>query len=77
MKEITQMSFEEAFAELETTVTQLERGDLSLEESITLFERGQALAAHCNVQLDSSELRVRQLMPGSAGEATALDEAQA
>lgn len=76
MKEIAQLSFEEAFEELEATVAQLERGDLSLEESITLFERGQALAAHCNVQLDSSELRVRQLLPGSAGEATAFDEAQ-
>jgi exodeoxyribonuclease VII small subunit len=76
MKEIAQMSFEEAFAELEATVMQLERGDLSLEESITLFERGQALAAHCNVQLDTSELRVRQLLPGSAGETTAFDTAQ-
>jgi exodeoxyribonuclease VII small subunit len=77
MKEIAQMSFEEAFAELEATVTRLEQGDLSLEESITLFERGQALAAHCNVQLDASELRVRQLLPGGTGETTAFDAAQA
>lgn len=76
MKEITQMSFEEAFEELEATVMRLEQGDLSLEESITLFERGQALAAHCNAQLDTSELRVRQLLPGSAGETTAFDTAQ-
>ena len=76
MKEITQMSFEEAFTELEATVIQLERGDLSLEESIVLFERGQALAAHCNVQLDTSELRVRQLLPDGAGETTAFGGAQ-
>lgn len=68
MKEIAQMSFEEAFAELEATVTRLERGDLSLEESIALFERGQALATYCNVQLDTAELKVRQLLPNSEGE---------
>ena len=66
MQEITEMSFEEAFAELEATVTRLERGDLSLEESITLFERGQALAAHCGQRLDTAELKVRQLLPDGA-----------
>ncbi len=63
MKEITDLSFEDAFAELQTTVAQLERGDLPLEDSIALFERGQALAAHCGLQLDAAELKVRQLMP--------------
>ena len=61
MKEIADLSFEQAFAELEATVTQLERGDLALQDSIALFERGQALAAHCGLQLDSAELKVRQL----------------
>jgi exodeoxyribonuclease VII small subunit len=73
MKEIADLSFEEAFAELEATVTRLERGDLPLEESIALFERGQALAAHCNLQLDSAELKVRQLLPGSEGEIAPFD----
>lgn len=73
MKEIAELSFEEAFAELEATVARLERGDLSLEESITLFERGQALAAHCNVQLDTAELKVRQLLPDSEGESAPFD----
>ena len=63
MQEITEMSFEEAFAELEATVNRLERGDLSLEDSITLFERGQALATHCGQRLDAAELKVRQLSP--------------
>jgi exodeoxyribonuclease VII small subunit len=63
MKEITDLSFEDAFAELQATVAQLERGDLPLEDSIALFERGQALAAHCGLQLDAAELKVRQLMP--------------
>ena len=61
MKEIADLSFEQAFAELEATVTQLERGDLALEDSIALFERGQALASHCGLQLDAAELKVRQL----------------
>jgi exodeoxyribonuclease VII small subunit len=68
MKEIAELSFEEAFGELEATVARLERGDLSLEESIALFERGQALAAHCNLQLDTAELKVRQLLPDNEGE---------
>jgi len=73
MKETADMSFEEVFAELEETVARLERGDLSLEESIALFERGQALAARCNVQLDTSELKVRQLLPDSEGETAPFD----
>ena len=63
MKEIADLSFEDAFAELQATVAQLERGDLPLQDSIALFERGQALAAHCGLQLDAAELKVRQLMP--------------
>jgi exodeoxyribonuclease VII small subunit len=63
MKEIADLSFEEALAELEAAVAQLERGDLPLEESIALFERGQALVTHCGRQLDAAELKVRQLLP--------------
>ncbi len=73
MEEIKDLSFEEAFSELEKTVAKLERGDLSLEESIALFERGQALAAHCNLQLDKSELKVRQLLPDSEGESAPFE----
>ncbi len=66
MTEISEMSFEEAFAELEAVVARLEGGDLSLDESLALFERGQALAAHCGQRLDAAELKVRQL--ASSGE---------
>lgn len=55
------VSFEEALAELEQIVEQLEIGDLALEESLALFERGQALARLCNEQLESATLRVEQL----------------
>jgi exodeoxyribonuclease VII small subunit len=65
MSEIETLSFEEAFAELQEIVHQLEEGDLALEQAMALFERGMALAARCNVQLDAAELRVQKLVPAS------------
>jgi exodeoxyribonuclease VII small subunit len=62
-REVSELSFEEGLGELEGIVRKLEEGRLSLEESLTLFERGQALAAHCNAQLDQAELRISQLTP--------------
>lgn len=55
------LQFEELLAELENIVSQLEAGDLSLEESLALYERGQLLAGHCNRQLQAATLRVEQL----------------
>jgi exodeoxyribonuclease VII small subunit len=55
------VTFEAALEELEVTVTQLEMGDLTLEESLALFERGQKLADYCNKQLEQASLRVEQL----------------
>jgi exodeoxyribonuclease VII small subunit len=63
MSEIENLSFEEAFAELEEVVQQLEEGDLTLDQSMALFERGMTLATQCNAQLDAAELRVQQLIP--------------
>jgi exodeoxyribonuclease VII small subunit len=65
---IEDLTFEQAFTELEETVGKLEAGGLALEESLALFERGQALAAHCGTQLDEAELKIKQLTP--AGDAT-------
>ncbi len=56
-----ELTFEQALQELEAIVAKLEAGELTLEESLTLFERGQALATQCNVQLDDASLRVEQL----------------
>ena len=56
-----ELTFEEALRQLEDTVNKLEIGDLSLEESIELFERGQSLVAYCNELLDKASLRVEQL----------------
>ena len=58
------LSYEEAFEQLELVLGRLEAGDLPLEESLTLFERGAALSALCARKLDEAELRVRQWQPG-------------
>ncbi len=57
----SQPTFEELYRELEETVRRLEAGDLTLDQSVALFERGASLAEQCNVLLDAAELRVRQL----------------
>lgn len=61
MSAIEKRSFEEAWAELESILERLERGELTLDDSVALFERGRKLAAHCQTLLDQAELRVRQL----------------
>ncbi|MFQ6016317.1 MAG: exodeoxyribonuclease VII small subunit [Anaerolineae bacterium] len=66
--DIEKLSFEEAFRELEETVHKLEAGDLTLEESITLFERGMQLANYCSEKLDKAELKINQLVPGDGDE---------
>jgi len=61
--DLENMAFEEAFAELETIVGRLEEGQLALEDSLRLFERGQALAAACSRKLDQAELKLEQTTP--------------
>ena len=61
MSDINELSFETAYAELETIITKLESGDLPLDDSVTLFERGRQLSEHCQSLLDKAELRVSQL----------------
>ncbi|MFO7539183.1 MAG: exodeoxyribonuclease VII small subunit [Chloroflexota bacterium] len=58
---LTDLSFEEALAALETAVARLETGDLTLEEALALYEQGQTLADYCNQQLESATLRVEQV----------------
>lgn len=59
--DISKLSYEKAFAELEEIVNGLEANSKTLEEAIALFERGQLLAQHCAGLLDQAELRVRTL----------------
>ncbi len=55
---VEEMSFEAAMAELEKVLGQLERGDVALEESITLYERGAALKLRCETKLKEAEEKV-------------------
>ena len=61
-------SFESLYHELEETIAKLEAGDLSLDESLALFQRGMELAKQCGAMLDSAELRIKQLVPQASGE---------
>ena len=58
--------FEASLKELEEIVARMERGDLPLEESLKLFERGVALTSECRSSLESAELRVRNLLDPDA-----------
>lgn len=59
-----ELSFEDAYAELESINAKLDSGDLALEDSVVLFERGRVLSQHCQALLDNAELRVNQLLDG-------------
>jgi len=61
------MSFEQSLKRLEEIVRQMEQGNVSLEDSLKLFEEGTALAASCSASLDEAELRVVRLMKGPDG----------
>lgn len=58
---VEDLSYEQAFQELEEVVAALEGGQQTLEQSLILFERGQSLARRCAELLDQAELRVRKL----------------
>lgn len=65
--DIEQLSFERALKELEAIVGRLERGDVELEESIAIYERGDALKAHCDRLLKQAEAKVERLTFGPDG----------
>ena len=69
-KAIAAMTFEEAIRELEAVVGALDRGDVPLEESIKLYERGAALKAHCETKLKEAEEKVAQITLDANGQPT-------
>lgn len=69
-KPVEKMSFEEALAELETIVRQLEQGDVELDQSIAIYERGAALKKHCEARLKAAELKVEQIVQDRDGQVT-------
>lgn len=64
------MSFEEALSALESIVQQLERGDVPLDQSISLYERGEALRAACQQRLDAAQARIEKIVTGADGRPT-------
>ena len=65
--DIASMSFEDALRELEQIVHKLEAGDVPLEDSIRIYERGAALKAHCETKLKEAELKVEKIVLGPDG----------
>lgn len=72
-KPVEELTYEEAFEELQTVVTGLESGELPLEESLALFERGQALSKHCGTLLEEAELKLKELVPDADGGFNEID----
>jgi len=64
---VDQLSFESALKELEEIVARLEQGEVDLEDSIALYERGQALKAHCEKKLKAAEGRLEKVVLGAKG----------
>ncbi len=64
---VDKMSFEQALAALEDVVERLERGDVPLDQSITLYERGEKLRAACQQRLDQAQARIESIVTGTDG----------
>lgn len=69
-QDITGLSFEQALGQLEQIVQQLERGDVPLDQSISLYERGEALRAACQQRLDAAQARIERIVTAADGWAT-------
>jgi len=65
---IPEMTFEAALRELESIVSRLEHGEVDLEDSIALYERGTALKAHCEQKLKGAEARLEKIVLGPDGQ---------
>ena len=67
-EEIRSLSFEDSYDRLEEVIKRLEDGNLTLEESVALYEEGVRLAKHCGDKLDDAEVRVTELLNEAAQE---------
>ena len=63
--QISEMSFEQALRELEGVVRKLESGDVPLDDSITLYERGEELRKACQARLDAAQARIEKIVAGA------------
>jgi exodeoxyribonuclease VII small subunit len=71
--DVTKLAFEKALAELEQIVQRLERGDVPLEESVAIYERGEALKRRCEELLRQAEARVEKITLDASGKPTGTE----
>ncbi len=74
--DISSLTFEQALAELEKIVAELESGQAPLERSIEMYERGAALRAHCEARLEAARLRVEKIVMSPDGQAQRAEPAE-
>ncbi|WP_120718245.1 exodeoxyribonuclease VII small subunit [Tsuneonella amylolytica] len=65
--DISAMTFEDALRALEDVVRKLEGGEVPLDQSISLYERGEALRKHCQARLDAAQARIEKIVAGPDG----------
>jgi len=65
--DVAALSFEQALKQLEDIVQRLEKGQVDLEDSIAIYERGTALKAHCEAKLRDAEARIEKIVIGPGG----------
>lgn len=71
--DLSAMTFEDALRALEDVVARLESGDVPLDESISLYERGEQLRRHCQARLDAAQARIEKIVAGADGKATGTE----
>jgi exodeoxyribonuclease VII small subunit len=73
VSDVKKLSFERAIEELETIVKRLEEGKVPLEESVTIYERGEALKRRCEELLRQAEARVEKITTDASGQAAGVE----
>lgn len=73
-KSTENFKFEQAMADLETLVNQLEKGDMPLDEALGAFEKGVDLVKKCQTKLQDAELRVEKVLADASGKATGTEQ---
>ncbi len=66
-KNISELDFEDALAQLEQVVRRLEGAEVSLDQSIGLYERGELLRRHCQARLDAAQARIEKIVTNEEG----------
>ena len=74
LESVTGLSFEAALRELESIVARLESGQVDLEESISIYERGSQLKAHCDAKLKDAQAKVEKIVVSGDGSISAAPE---